>query len=232
MGECVLYWLFDENCVCLWRHGYVGVSTKFEGRLKSHRKSRIFPRGFSYRILFRGSSKECRRLEWILRPGCQIGWNSHPGGGMVRLGSVHTSKAKQRMSESAKRRLPISDETREKLRTASLGKTNSGRLGQKKSDEEKSKISKANLGKKRTDETLRKLSVRMTGNKFHLGHKHSIETKECIRQKKIGVAVHSDDFKRRLSERTRRMNLSNKGKPWTAARRLAFLRKQHQRQET
>jgi hypothetical protein len=27
---CVVYWLHDRNCECPWRHGYIGISARWE----------------------------------------------------------------------------------------------------------------------------------------------------------------------------------------------------------
>jgi hypothetical protein len=218
--SCVVYWLFNESCVCPWRHGCIGYSTDWETRLKNHRRNPRFPLGFSWKFLFRGTVEECRKLEGQMRPAKKIGWNLAVGGGKNRLGIPHNAEARRKMSEAI--RPPISDETKEKLRITSAGRTNKGRIGQKKSDKEKAKISASQTGKKRSDAAKAKLSARMIGKKYHLGFVHSEETKERIRMKKIGVPVHSDEEKRRRSERWKGNSLT-KGKPWSAARRLAWL---------
>jgi len=131
------------------------------------------------------------------------------------------------MSEAAHHRPPISDETREKLRITSTGRTNKGRRGQKKSDEECAKISISQAGRKRSAETCAKLSVLKLGNKNRLGKFQSDETKEKIKIKKTGVPIHSDEHKQALAERMKG-NAFTKGKPWSAARRMAWLNRQQQ----
>jgi group I intron endonuclease len=78
-----------------------------------------------------------------------------------------------------------SAETREKIGTASLGRTHW--LGRTHTEETKQKISKSRLGKKHTKEVKARLSASRTGiyNPF-FGCAHSEETKERLRQAKIG----------------------------------------------
>jgi hypothetical protein len=102
-----------------------------------------------------------------LRPTRGIGWNRGVGGGLARLGYRATETAKQNMREAAKRKPPISDETREKLRIASTGRTNRGRIGQKKSNEEIAKIVASTTGKSKGDGHRRIMSARMLGNTLH-----------------------------------------------------------------
>jgi hypothetical protein len=214
-----VYWLFDETCVCVWRHGYVGITARLPARLKNHRQR--LGRVFQHQTLFVGTKAECRALEWKLRPGFNVGWNKNPGGmTSPRLGVIVPLHVRQKQSEAAKRRQPMSDTTREKLRIASIGRTNKGRLGQRKSAEERAKIANSHRGMKASEETRQKLSERMVGKKYHLGHHHTEETKEIIRMKKLGVAIHSDEHKKKLSERMKG-NAFTKGKPWSDARRRA-----------
>ena len=126
------------------------------------------------------------------------------------------------MSEAGKNRAPISKITRDKLRIASTGRTNRGRINQKKSDEERTKISASQKGKPKSPEHIAKMAASKIGTAFHRGFTHSDETKERIRLKKIGVPIHSEEHKRKLAERWKGNNLT-KGKPWSAARRQAQL---------
>ena len=89
------------------------------------------------------------------------------------------------------------------------------------------KFRSVNIGKHVSDETRHKLSLRMIGTALHRGHLHTEETKQIIRKKKTGVPIHSDEFKQHRAERWKGNSLT-KGKPWSAARRLAWL----QRKET
>jgi hypothetical protein len=188
------------------------------------RHRRRFGAHIRVQVLFRGNKKECLNLEWRLRPRAEIGWNKHPGGSMHRLGAKMSPESRKKMSEAGKRRPPITEETREKQRIRMLGTTNRGRIGQQKSEKEKAKIAAAHTGMKASAETLRKQSARMIGTQLHLGYTHSAETKERIRLQKIGVPVHSEEHKQKLSERWKGNSLT-KGRPWSAARRLRWLTK-------
>jgi NUMOD3 motif len=222
----VVYWLKDESCICLWRHGYIGYSSCLRDRLKYWRVHQPrWRKPFEYEVLFVGTKKECRTLEYKLRPERFIGWNYLAGGGKSpREGVIIAEYIRQRMSEAAKKKPPISAATREKLRIAHTGRTNRGRLGQKKSFEERAKIAQSQRGKKRSEEYCEKLSARMMGTAHHLGHMHTDETKQRIRMKKTGVPIHSDGHKRKLAERMKG-NTFTKGKPWSAARRIAWLQR-------
>jgi hypothetical protein len=77
--SCVIYWLTDSRCVCPWRHGYIGISTRYSIRLRQHKRK--WPTTFKAQILFAGTLSECRALEFKFRPHANIGWNENPGGG-------------------------------------------------------------------------------------------------------------------------------------------------------
>lgn len=81
-------------------------------------------------------------------------------------GRVRSEEHKQKL------RHPRSEETKERIRQA--------RLGKKTSDETKEKLRQANLGKKRSEDTKAKIGMKS------LGRTHSDETKEKIRQSKLG----------------------------------------------
>jgi hypothetical protein len=218
--ECVVYWLYDEKCVCPWKHGYVGITFYWKRRIARHRQ--FFNFAFDCKILFRGSRGACLKLEWQMRPCRGIGWNCAAGGALVRLGHRASAEAKRNMSEAAKRRAPMSEETKAKLRARDPGIfTNKSRLGQKKSDVERAKISASNAGKVRADPQC---NARF-GNTSHLGYKHSEETKRIISTKKIGVPIHSDEEREKRRQRMKG-NALTKGKPWSAARRLTWLSRQ------
>ena len=217
MGECVVYWLFDQRCICPWRHGYIGISCEFEARLTKHRKCQRWPE-FQTQILARGTKAACLLIERQMRPAANIGWNVSVGGKPV---VYLTEASRQKMSDAARLRT-VSAATKEKLRIAFTGRTNRGRVGQKKSAAEIEKIAAATRGKKRSADFRQRRSIQMIGNRLHLGHQHSDETKRAIRETKTGVAVHSDEHKQKLRARWANNSLT-KGKPWPAARRLAWL---------
>jgi len=104
-------------------------------------------------------------------------------------------------------------------------KTNRGRIGQKKSDEECAKISASKKGIVFTAEHRAKLAAAKMGNQNRLGAKLSEKSREQISLKKRGISIHSDEFRRKMSERLKG-NTFTKGKPWSVARREAWLRTQ------
>jgi group I intron endonuclease len=102
-----------------------------------------------------------------------------------------SKESRENMRISALNRPPRSDEHREKLRKANLGK--------KMSDEHREKLRKANLGKKMSDESKEKLRLLYKDKPSkRKNFKHSDESKE-----KIGRAVlgrkHSEESKERMS---------------------------------
>lgn len=77
-------------------------------------------------------------------------------------------------------------------------------------------IAGSNIGKKHSAEFSKKMSELKKGNKNRLGHKFSDETKEKMRQAKIG--------KGKPWSEARRQAKTNKGKPWSEKRRQAYLK--------
>jgi hypothetical protein len=226
---CVVYWIFNDQCVCILRHGYVGVTTgSLRKRHVRHIREDRVPEDTSILVLFSGTPYQCRKREWELRQDWYIGWNTAPGGGSHRRNIVVGAETRKLMSKSAKARGSnwdlMSDEDKEKQRLRMLGSTNKGRIGQQKTEEEKAKISATRLERNLSWSHMRAYwSERLKRQPgLHTGHLHSEQTKETIRQKKTGVAVHTEQHKRELSERWKGNSLT-KGKPWSVARRLAWL---------
>lgn len=220
MSECVVYWLHDAYCTHVQKHGYVGISTNWWRRLASHQKNKQFPL-FDWSIVFIGTRVECLLLERQLRPEIGIGWNQSVGGKPI---VNFTPEVRAKMSKSAKSKPKISEETRGKLCLTSTGRTNKGRLGQKKSDKECDKISKNLTGRKLSAEHIKKLAA-VPHEARHITP-HSEEARLKISLKKLGVPIHSDEHKAKLSERMKG-NSYTKGKPWSLARRLAHQSKEH-----
>lgn len=77
----------------------------------------------------------------------------HKKGNQNMKGKHHSEESKRKMSEAAKHRSPISDETRKKLSESHKGKQHS--------DDSKRKISEAKKGHAVTDKTRRKISEAM-----------------------------------------------------------------------
>ena len=78
MNDCVVYWLYDTQCVDVAQHGYIGVSTNWIARLSTHKQT--MSREFKYKIIFSGTVDQCLELENKLRPQPRIGWNIAIGG--------------------------------------------------------------------------------------------------------------------------------------------------------
>jgi len=108
---CVVYWLYDERCICPWRHGYIGISTVWlTHRRGQHRRghgtikgARLVPAIFNEQILFVGTVSECQALELELRPHPRIGWNLYRGGHKGSLGYRHTLETRENMAEAARK---------------------------------------------------------------------------------------------------------------------------------
>lgn len=119
---CV-YWLYDDNCICLERHGYVGISNDYLHRVGQHRSARRFP--WKSQVIFRGTEAECKRLEYKLRPERYVGWNIAVGGGKTRLG-IFDSLTTRQMKSIARQRFLSSPQAKEVLRIA--GEKNSAAM--------------------------------------------------------------------------------------------------------
>lgn len=99
-----------------------------------------------------------------------------------------------------------SEQTKEKLRKANLGKKHSdetrkkmSEIGKNKSDETKKKMSESHKGKKITDEHKKLISVSNTGRKLTDEQKEKI-SKANIGNKKMLGKTHNDETKKKISE--------------------------------
>src|SRR5215475_521741 len=163
--SCVLYWLYDAQCVCPWRHGYIGISINLKNRLKNHR---LHQRGFEHKILFKGLIEDCLRLEEQMRPEPFIGWNQAQGG-MGGNSAPRSPETKQRMREAALLRFSDPNE-RAKLSAAGKGKP-------KHSPESREKLAAAHRGLRASDATRAKMSMSRKGRSvgpFSLEHRARI----------------------------------------------------------
>jgi len=95
-----------------------------------------------------------------------IGYNISPSSNS-QLGFKFSKESKEKMSEAAKNRKPFSEETREKLSKANLGK--------KLSEEHKKKIGDSNKGKSPTEETREKMRKIKLGKPLSKEHKDKIK---------------------------------------------------------
>jgi hypothetical protein len=149
--ECVVYWLFDDKCVCPWRHGYVGISRTLTTRLRRHRATR---RSFEWKILFKGSLEQCLKLERVMRPVFGIGWNEAPGGEYGGGSAPKKESTKRKMSDAALRRYQDQNERarmQKIVKNAFIGidrtGPNNSHYGRSLSDDQRMRISVARTGK-------------------------------------------------------------------------------------
>lgn len=164
---CFVYWLHLPVHSDFKTQGYIGVSTNPKQRLWEHKNdakkgthhNKYLERVINkyeliQSIIFTGSVEDCYSYEEKLRPTNNIGWNSNKGGVCPpsQKGKKFSDDHKSNISKGklGKKRPPVSDETREKLSKATVGR--------KHSDETKEKIRKIRLGTTRSDETKKKLS--------------------------------------------------------------------------
>ncbi len=126
-----VYWLYDDRCICLWRHGYIGFTKHLLVRIAAHRRgpgskgARSLPPDFKVQILFTGTIEDAYEIERQLRPHPGIGWNRAAGGQKSCLGYKHTKEFRQLKAADAARRfkgIPKSVEHRAKQRAAALAR--------------------------------------------------------------------------------------------------------------
>lgn len=153
--KAVVYWLYDDRCICYFRHGYIGVTVSWPRRLWRHRaeSSAFLPSDFEGKVLFRGHIKECLALEQQLRSTAGIGWNRYPGG----------------RSGTASKGLPKSPEHKAKIRAAAFErwKDREARVAQSAAvkrglkNVDRTGANNANFGKQTSEETKQKMRDRL-----------------------------------------------------------------------
>lgn len=162
LPDCVVYWLFDERCICPWRHGYVGISRRWKFRLRQHVATR--DRLFEWKILFEGTSVDCLNLEAVLRPAFGIGWNVAPGGAKGGGSNAPKTEAhKLKIQSAALRRYA---DPAEKIKTQAIVKkafvgvdrsgSNNSHFGISVSAASRQRISEARKGKGLGNENWKK----------------------------------------------------------------------------
>lgn len=204
--QCVVYWLHDASCVCLWRHGYIGISTTLSARLRQHRNDKrkgksvsAVPTTFDCQILFRGSTAKCVALENQLRPTQDIGWNSARGGRQPYLGYKHSDEIKQLLSQQRKARggIPHSAETCAKLsaiavaRYANPAERAKAAARTKAAGRDQSGASNGNFGKHLSEEERERVRVAaMAADKRRCayGHIKDHPKKPCRECGRLAVA--------------------------------------------
>lgn len=154
------------------------------------------------------------------------GYNSMPGGEFSPM-SIPFIAAKSAASNRGKKRSPLTEEHKAKLRITSSGQVKSEEaknkqraalIGRKLSDEHKAKLKASHKGMsehKHSDETKLKISA---GNR---GKKLSQETKDKIGSANKGFK-HSEEAKRKISEAGKRRKHSETTKSAISAARYSF----------
>lgn len=104
MSSVCLYWLHLPEHRDMFREGYIGVSKDPRKRLWEHKSKKQNPhltnalgkyKDVINTILLNGDEDYCYRMELLLRPVADIGWNIAPGGSKPpsRLGKKNPWKA-------------------------------------------------------------------------------------------------------------------------------------------
>lgn len=140
-----VYWITDDVNENIWAHGYIGITSKtVNKRLNGHKwsylkhisghkqsSSKLYNKvkslggwdSIRVLILCEATLDYCLNLEKKLRNSPNIGWNITIGGEKGGMsGRVHSPTTKLKMSEAHKTRSPVTQETRQKLSSAGLGR--------------------------------------------------------------------------------------------------------------
>lgn len=166
---CV-YWIHTPEHTNIFEQGYVGVTGRFQRRIREHSKLNTNPH-LAYAIKKYGwdnlvkeqviiaDEDYCLEMETKLRPKLSIGWNVVMGGGMPPLSKKGQGLGKTpwnkglAWSDDIKQKLSVgvaklweNPEYRQSMSDAHKGKT-SGRKGRKNSEEHRKKISIGNTGR-------------------------------------------------------------------------------------
>jgi hypothetical protein len=104
--ECVVYWLHLPTHTDPFCEGYIGVTTNFNKRMKSHKNTPvnnymsnvISKYGWEYLcsdILHTGDENQCYAIEASYRNSFNIGWNLQAGGQNGRGGALGFKHSKE-----------------------------------------------------------------------------------------------------------------------------------------
>jgi predicted GIY-YIG superfamily endonuclease len=176
----VVYWIHHPDHTDIFTQGYVGISSRFERRMKEHNwskqnaylKNAIEKYGWDNlvkEVILMADRAYCLMIETKLRATKQIGWNLVEGGGNPPInksnlgkkglpawnkGKTLSEKTKKRVSDSVKK-LWENPEYRQHMSDIHKGSSNFS--GKKHSIETIEKIRLAKLGKKASEETREKM---------------------------------------------------------------------------
>ena len=220
MTYCV-YWIREKSHTDLTSQGYIGVSGNVKERFASHKgmwsgtnnylRNAIKKHGWDNlekAVLLIAEKDYCLEIEKKLRPADKIGWNLVMGGGHppILIGPRPELRGKQAWNKGMVG--CVSDETREKMRLARLGKP------------------PANKGVPLAQERIEQLRQINLGNTYRLGAKMPPHAVEQNRLRNVGKH-HSEETKAKMSaahmgkpkpprtdEHKRKIGLNAKGKKW------------------
>jgi hypothetical protein len=145
----VVYWLHGDQCICPWRHGYIGVTSNPSRRFWAHRRESRFL-VFKTSVLFDGTREECYALEARLRPHPDIGWNTGVGGfadGRTVRGLPKSTEHRAKQRATALRRW--ADPTKRSVQSVAVKKA--------LADVDRSGANNANFGKHCSEATKQKI---------------------------------------------------------------------------
>lgn len=163
MKPAYVYWIYLDGMTDITKEGYVGFTSKsVETRFKQHLWSttykdrtykfvqvlRKYGKELKVKTLVIGNVDYCLKVEQMLRPNINIGWNTVIGGDCGHIG------------------IKPSEETRRKQSLAATGR--------KMSEESKKKISDFNKGSTFTLEERQKMSSAKKGKIFTESHKAAL----------------------------------------------------------
>lgn len=150
MARAVVYWLYDDTCTDPRFDGWIGATSNWTRRLWRHRNDGLLPTvDFKFKFLFRGTMKQCLKIERTLRPTPNISWNKYPGGalGHASKGVPKSPEQRKRMRQAALDRYKDSYQHEFTSRTVKKGLkgidrfgANNPRFGAHLSEETKQKI--------------------------------------------------------------------------------------------
>lgn len=143
------------------------------------------------------------------------GYNETLGGELFFLGRSHSIESKLKMSLASKNK-PKSISHRKSLSEANIGNI--------LSEETKIKLSKIMKDKKHRVGSKSSVFSKKKMSDAHKGKTHSTETRQKMSDSKKDI-VFTEDHKKNLSKSLKGKSHSNKGKPWSQARRDAQSRR-------